>query len=57
MWKSIEDAMTSEVRTADPSQSLSEVALMMKQEDVASVPVVDGGRLIGMVLIGEISMP
>lgn len=48
MAKSVKDAMTSDVRTAEPSQSLSDVALVMKQEDVGSVPVVDSGRLIGM---------
>jgi CBS domain-containing protein len=41
--------MTSDVRTVSPSQPLTDIALLMKQEDVGSVPVVDGGRLIGMV--------
>ncbi|HEY3922138.1 MAG TPA: CBS domain-containing protein [Gaiellaceae bacterium] len=49
MGKSVKDAMTSDVRTVSPSQPLTDIALLMKQEDVGSVPVVDGGRLIGMV--------
>ena len=49
MGKSVKDAMTSDVKTAAPSQSLTDVARLMKQEDVGSVPVVDGERLIGMV--------
>jgi CBS domain-containing protein len=49
MGKSVKDAMTPDVRTVTPAQSLTDIALLMKQEDVGSVPVVDGGRLIGMV--------
>ena len=49
MGKSVKDAMTAEVKTAGPSQSLTDVARLMKQEDVGSVPVVDGERLIGVV--------
>jgi len=48
MGKSVKDAMTSNVRTATPSLSLTDAAMLMKQEDVGSVPVVDGERLIGM---------
>jgi CBS domain-containing protein len=49
MGKSVKDAMTGDVKTAAPSQSLTDVARLMKQEDVGSVPVVDGERLVGMV--------
>ena len=49
MGKSVKDAMTGDVKTAAPSQSLTDVARLMKQEDVGSVPVVDGERLIGVV--------
>jgi CBS domain-containing protein len=49
MGKSVKDAMTADVKTAVPSQSLTDVARLMKQEDVGSVPVVDGERLIGVV--------
>jgi CBS domain-containing protein len=48
MGKSVKDAMTPEVKTATPSLSLTDAAKLMKQEDVGSVPVVDGERLIGM---------
>src|SRR5690348_7686913 len=40
--------MSSDVKTATPSLSLADAAKLMKQEDVGSVPVVDGERLIGM---------
>jgi len=46
--KSVKDAMSSDVKTATPSLSLADAAKLMKQEDVGSVPVVDGERLIGM---------
>jgi CBS domain-containing protein len=49
MGKSVKDAMTADVKTAVPSQSLTDVARLMKQEGVGSVPVVDGERLIGVV--------
>src|SRR5438094_436414 len=48
MGKSVKDAMTSDVKTATPSQSLTDAAKLMKQEDVGSVPVVDGQRLVGL---------
>ena len=44
----MKDAMTPDVKTATPSLSLTDAAKLMKQEDVGSVPVVDGERLIGM---------
>jgi len=48
MGKSVKDAMTAEVKVATPSQSLTDAASLMKQEDVGSVPVVDGERLVGV---------
>jgi CBS domain-containing protein len=41
--------MTSSVRTAAPRTPLREVAVMMRDGDVGSLPVVDGGRLVGIV--------
>jgi CBS domain-containing protein len=43
------DIMTSSVKTASPDTPLRDVAVMMRQGDVGSVPVVDGGRLVGIV--------
>ena len=48
MGKSVKDAMTSSLATATPSQSLAEAARMMKQENVGSVPIVDGPRVVGV---------
>jgi CBS domain-containing protein len=49
MAKSVREAMTPGVRTVSPSQSLTEAAEVMKGEDVGSVPVVEEGRLAGIV--------
>lgn len=48
MAKSVRDVMTPGVRTVTPSQSLAEAAEVMKGEDVGSVPVVEEGRLAGI---------
>jgi CBS domain-containing protein len=48
MGKSVKDAMTTSPATATPAQSLAEAARLMKQQDVGSVPVVDGSRLVGV---------
>jgi CBS domain-containing protein len=49
MAKIVRDAMTPEVRTVSPAQSLTAAAEVMKGEDVGSVPVVEEGRLTGIV--------
>ena len=48
MGKNVRDAMTSDVATATPSQTLTEAAVLMKEKDIGSVPVVDDGRVIGV---------
>lgn len=49
MGRTVRDAMTAAVRAASPTDSLADAAKLMKEEDVGSLPVVDGGRLIGIV--------
>lgn len=49
MAKSIRDAMTSSPRNVEPSTPVVEAAQLMKSEDVGSLPVVESGRLVGMV--------
>ena len=48
MAKKVRDAMTSQPRAAEPNLSLVEAARLMKEEDVGSLPVVEGGRLVAM---------
>jgi CBS domain-containing protein len=49
MAKSIRDAMTSNPRNVAPGTPVVEAARLMKSEDVGSLPVVEGDRLVGMV--------
>src|SRR5260370_35397644 len=57
MGKSVKDAMTTSPATATPSQSLAEAARLMKQQDIGSVPVVDGSRLGGLLTDRHIGGP
>src|SRR2546428_12254166 len=49
MAKKVRDAMSGTVRTASLSQTLHQVARVMKDEDVGSLPVVEDGSLVGVV--------
>jgi CBS domain-containing protein len=43
------EIMTKNVRTAGPDTPLREVAVLMRDGDMGAVPVVDDGKLIGIV--------
>ena len=43
------EIMTSTVRTVTPETALVEVAALMKEGDVGSMPVIDAGKLVGIV--------
>jgi CBS domain-containing protein len=45
----IREIMTENVKTVRPDTRLSDVACIMRDEDIGSVPVADGDRLVGMV--------
>ena len=45
----IEDAMTTEVETAEPGQPLHEAALLMFENKLGCLPVVEGSRVVGIV--------
>ena len=49
MAKSVREAMTASVTSVSPSQSLADAAEVMRGEDVGSVPVLEEGRLAGIV--------
>lgn len=42
------EIMTRDVRTASPEMTLRDVAVMMREGDMGAVPVVDSGRLTGI---------
>ncbi len=43
------EIMTSSVKTATRGQSLRDVAIMMRDGDMGSIPVVEDGKLVGIV--------
>jgi len=45
----VRELMTTEPVTVEPNATLGEVATLMKQEDCGSIPVVEKGRLVGIV--------
>jgi CBS domain-containing protein len=45
----IRDIMTKNPRTAGPNDSIQSVAQIMRDEDTGVVPIVDKGRLVGIV--------
>ncbi|MDQ3867252.1 MAG: CBS domain-containing protein [Actinomycetota bacterium] len=46
---SIRDLMTTNPTTCETSSTITDVAKVMKDEDVGPVPVTEGGRLVGIV--------
>lgn len=48
------DVMTREVVSVDPERTVGEVARVLLAHGVSAVPVVDGGRLVGIVSEGDL---
>jgi CBS domain-containing protein len=46
--------MTSEVRTCSPRDSEGELMAMMTEHRIRHLPVVEGGKLAGMISIGDV---
>lgn len=49
MHKSIQEAMTPNPTTIEPSTPAREAARILKAENVGSLPIVEDGKLVGMV--------
>jgi CBS domain-containing protein len=49
MGTSIKEVMTRDVRACEPNATVADAAKVMAQEDVGPVPIVEDGRLIGIV--------
>jgi CBS domain-containing protein len=45
----VRDAMTPSVRSVAPTDSLTDAAAGMRDEDVGSLPVVEGDRVVGII--------
>ena len=52
----VSDAMTREVRVANPGQSIREVAKIMDEINAGSMPVGDNDRLVGMITDRDIAI-
>lgn len=50
----VAEIMTSDVRTCEPGSSLDEVRAIMTEGRFRHLPVVEDGRLVGVVSIGDI---
>jgi CBS domain-containing protein len=49
MGKSVRDTMTAQPTTVERSRPVAEAARLMRDQNVGSLPVVEEGRLIGMI--------
>jgi CBS domain-containing protein len=49
MGKSISEVMTRDVRATEPSAAIVDAAKTMASEDIGPIPVVEGGRIVGIV--------
>jgi CBS domain-containing protein len=47
--KSIRDVMTPNPKTVEPGTSIKDAAKLIKTEEIGALPVVEGGRLTGMI--------
>jgi len=54
--KRVEQAMTRDPHSITPAAPVAEAARLMRDEDVGSVPVVDDGRLVGMLTDRDIAL-
>ena len=54
--KTIRDVMTSNPTTIEPSTPIAEAARKMRDEDVGSLPIVDGDQLIGTITDRDITI-
>jgi CBS domain-containing protein len=56
MAKSVKDAMTTNPRSVSTTDTVVDAAKLMRDEHVGSLPVVEDGRLVGMVTDRDIAM-
>ncbi len=50
----VKDAMTSKVETANPNDSIENALARMTDRRIRHLPVVDNGKLVGIVSIGDL---
>ncbi|MCD6020837.1 MAG: hrp1 2 [Actinomycetia bacterium] len=52
----VEDAYTQEVTALAPTDTVHDAVRMMRSQDVRRLPVVEGGKAVGIVSLGDISV-
>src|SRR6476619_7626138 len=55
MAKSVHDAMTEDPSSIDQSASVVEAARLMREQDIGSLPITDGEKLVGMITDRDIT--
>ena len=50
----VAEIMTTEVATCDPAETVDHLTVLMTQRRIRHVPVIDNGRLCGIVSIGDV---
>jgi CBS domain-containing protein len=56
MHKSIQEAMTPNPTTVEPTTTAEEAARIMKSEDVGALPIVERDKLVGMITDRDIAI-
>ena len=54
--RSIREVMTANPSSVEPSTPVAQVAQLMQQENVGSVPIVEGGKLVGTITDRDITI-
>ena len=50
----IEEVMTRELITVDPNQTVNECMVLMTDNHIRHLPVMDEGRLVGIISVGDV---
>ena len=53
---SVNDVLTSDVRTINPDTSIDEAANIMASEQIRRLPVVENGQLLGVISLGDLAV-
>lgn len=54
--QTIQDVMTRDVETISPQETVQRAAQMMDELNVGAIPVLDGGKLVGMITDRDITV-
>jgi CBS domain-containing protein len=52
----VREVATEDVRALEPTQSIDEAVQAMREHDIRRLPVVDGGRPVGILSLGDLAV-